>query len=91
MEYEFHYSKFPALRTYIDRIGAEQLNFRRFMVKEYRGSHYYVEKTLIKILPDFSIECTSREYEPTEEEAEAIKRELAKVEFPHSIRATPGT
>jgi hypothetical protein len=89
MEYEFHYSKFPALRTYIDRIGAEQLNFRRFMVKEYRGSHYYVEKTLIKILPDFSIECTSREYEPTEEEAEAIKRELAKVEFPHSIRATP--
>jgi hypothetical protein len=88
MEYEYHYSRFPALAAYIDRIGAEQLNFRRFMVKEYRGSHYYVEKTLIKINDDFTISCSSKEYEPTEAESEAIVAELAKVEFPKSIRAS---
>jgi hypothetical protein len=84
-EYEFHYSRFPALAAYIDRVGAEQLNFRRFMIKEHHG-HYYVEKVLIKILDDFSIECRSPDYEPTEAEATAIKAELEKVEFPHSIR-----
>ena len=26
-EHEFHYTRYPALRAYIDRIGAEQLNF----------------------------------------------------------------
>jgi hypothetical protein len=87
MEYEFHYSRYPALKAYIDRIGAEQLNFRRFMVKEYHGSHYYVEKTLIKINSEMEIECSGRQYAPTEEEAKAIKEELLKVEFPRSIRA----
>jgi hypothetical protein len=88
MEYEYHYTRYPALRAYIDRIGAEQLNFKRFMVKEYKGSHYYVEKVMIKIMNDFSIECSSREYEPTEEEAKAIAEELRKVDFPKSIRAS---
>jgi hypothetical protein len=88
MEYEYHYAKFPALRAYIDRIGAEQLNFRRFMIKQYHGSHYYVEKVLVKIANDFSIECSAEEYAPTEEEAEAIKKELGKVEFPKSVRAS---
>ena len=88
MEYEYHYTRFPALRSYIDRIGAEQLNFRRFMVKEDHGSHYYVEKVLIKIADDFSIECRSEEYAPTEAEAEAIKTELGKIDFPRSVRAS---
>ncbi|HEY7415023.1 MAG TPA: primase-helicase family protein, partial [Ktedonobacteraceae bacterium] len=87
MEYEFHYSQFPALKAYIDRIGAEQLNFKRFMVKEYHGSHYYVEKVLIKITDDFEIDCNNKEYAPTEEEATAIVDELKKVEFPKSIHA----
>ena len=88
MEYEYHYSRYPSLRAYIDRIGAEQLNFRRFMVKEFRGSHYYIEKVLIKIMDDFSIDCRNPAYAPTEEEAAAITSELSKVEFPHSIRAS---
>jgi hypothetical protein len=87
MEYEYHYSRFPTLKSYIDRIGAEQLNFRRFMVKEYHGSHYYVEKVLIKITDDYEIECNVSEYSPTEEEAAAIAAELAKVDFPKSIAA----
>jgi hypothetical protein len=88
MEYEYHYSRYPALRAYIDRVGAEQINFRRFMVKEFHGSHYYVEKVLIKILDDFSIECRSPEYAPSELEAAQIQAELSKEEFPRSIRAS---
>jgi hypothetical protein len=76
------------LAAYIDRVGAEQLNFRRFMIKEYKGSHYYLEKTLIKVMDDCSIECNNKEHEPTELEAAAIQAELSKVEFPKSTRAT---
>jgi hypothetical protein len=88
MEYEYHYSRFKALKAYIDRIGAEQLNFKRFMVKEYFGSHYYVEKVLIKILDDFTIEASAKSYMPTEEEQIAIRDELSKVDFPRSERAS---
>ena len=37
-----------ALDNYLTRIGAEELNFRRYMVKHYhKGKNYYVERTLI--------------------------------------------
>jgi hypothetical protein len=38
----------PALCAYIERIGAEELNFKRYMVKEYKGT-YYAERALIRI------------------------------------------
>lgn len=81
-----HYRSIPALAAYIDRIGAEQLNFRRFMVKEHKG-HYYTEKSLIIIRPDFSITSSKKEYRPTDEEAAAIKEALVKVSWPKAISA----
>jgi hypothetical protein len=33
-EFTFHYARFPNLKAYIERIGAEQLNFKRFMIRE---------------------------------------------------------
>lgn len=81
MDHDHHYTKFPALASYINRVGAEQLNFRRFMVKEYHG-RYYVEKTIIKINSDFSIECRDERYAPTPEEAAAIVVELKTANFP---------
>ena len=78
---KFHYTNFLALKSYINRIGAEQLNFRRFMVKEYHG-RYYIEKTIIKINSDFSIECRDERYAPTPEEATAIAVELKQENFP---------
>jgi hypothetical protein len=87
MEYQFHYTKFPALKSYIDRIGASQLNHRRFMVKEFHG-HYYVEKVLIKINDDFSIDCRDKSYLPTQEEGAAIAAELKVSDFPVSVTAT---
>lgn len=66
------YKKIKPLAQYIDRIGAEQLNFKRFMVKEYKG-HYYKEKVIIKLTPEGDITCGKKEYAPTEEEVAAIK------------------
>ena len=81
------YKTIPPLAAYIERIGAEQLNFRRFMVKEERGK-YYIERSIIRINPDSSIACSNPEHEPTAEEAAAIAGALAMVKFPRSILAT---
>lgn len=81
------YKNIPVLSAYIDRIGAEELNWRKFMVKEHRGE-YYTERSLITIKADGSISCTNKEYAPTEEEAEEIQDALKKAKFPKSIGAT---
>jgi uncharacterized protein DUF5906 len=80
------YRTVPPLAAYIDRIGAEELNFRRFMVKEYKGD-YYVERTLIVIKPDGTIDCNNKEHAPTKEEAEHIKIALQVTKFPRSVGA----
>jgi hypothetical protein len=46
-----------------------------------------MERVLIKITDEFEIECRNSEYAPTEKEAAAIKEELSKAEWPHSIHA----
>ena len=61
-----------ALTDYLNRIGAEQINFRTYQVKEYRGKYYY-EKALIRIGADGTISADSN-YEPTKEEQEKIKK-----------------
>jgi hypothetical protein len=82
------YKSLPQLAGYIDRVGAEEMNFRRFMVKEYRG-HYYIERVLIRIKEDGSVYCSNKDYAPTKEEAEAIKIAVANAGWPRSIAATP--
>lgn len=82
------YRDIPALAAYIDRVGAEELNFRRFMIKDWRGG-YYKQRCLITITATFDIVCTDEDYAPTEAEAAAIKAALPAVQFPHSQEATP--
>lgn len=82
---EFQYKTIPALAAYIDRIGAEQLNFRRFMVKEHKGK-YYIERAIIRIV-NGEIKCSSKEYEPTDEEHALIKGALMSANFPKSVGA----
>lgn len=82
-----NYKSIPALAAYIDRIGAEQLNFRRFMIKEHKG-HYYTEKAIIKIERDGTIHSNKKEYAPTKEEAEQIKGALMSAEWPKAILAS---
>jgi len=71
---------------YLRRVGAEVVNFRRAMIKTYKG-HYYVERAIIKFHDDGSVTCNVREYAPTDEEAAAMKADLLKCNFPRTIRA----
>src|SRR5882724_9535925 len=82
----FNYRTLPALAAYIDRIGAVELNFRRFMVKENKGV-YYLERSLIRIASDGTVTCTTAEHKPTKEEADAIKEEVKGCEWPKAIGA----
>lgn len=75
-----------SVKSYLARIGAEVLNFRRAMVKINHGS-YYKEKTLIQIHSDGTVSCSDPALGPTEHEAAAIKRDLSGMEFPAIIRA----
>src|SRR4029079_10685962 len=79
----------PALNAYLTRIGADELNFRRYMVREWHGK-YYVEKGLIRIV-DGKIKVSHAEYAPTDDERERIERALKDIEFPHSIGARDAT
>jgi len=78
------------LAAYINRIGAQQLNFRKFMVKENRGN-YYVERCFITLAADGEITCNNEEYAPTEEEATAIKAAFLAGNFdiPTWVKASP--
>ena len=70
---------------YFARVGAEVLNFRRAMIKIYRGGHYYTERALINIDNVGNVTCKDPEFAPTEKEAEAMKRDLAGMNFPRAI------
>jgi hypothetical protein len=94
-EYTHHYSRIPALAAYIDRVGAEQVNFRRFLIKEYSDDRrkYYELKATIKIVTNettkkSTIKCDTKEYAPTEDELAAIEKALSDVEFPQSMPAS---
>lgn len=78
---------FPALNTYITRIGGQLLNFKRIMVKEYKGS-YYFERSLIRISQDGTITADDQNYAPTEAEAKAIKESIKNIDWPKHISAS---
>src|SRR3954452_15541984 len=85
------YKRFPALAAYVERIGAEQTNFKTFMVKEYgSGSSYYRESATVRIQDDGTIKCSKPEYAPDAIEASAIKAELegAAISFPKPVEAS---
>jgi hypothetical protein len=84
----YNYRSIPALALYIDRIGAEQLSFNRFMVKEYRGK-YYVERCTIVIGEDGEITLPKgkKEYAPTKAEADQIKGAMIGHKWPKAIGA----
>lgn len=75
-----------SLLSYTERVGAEKLNFRRFMVKVKDGGGYYTEKTLITINVAGDIACSNPEHAPTEEEAAKIKTDMANCKFPVAVR-----
>lgn len=83
---EPNYKTIPVLAGYIDRVGAQQIHFKKFIVKEYRGD-YYLEKCIIRIKDDGDIECSVDDYAPTPQEAGDIKKEVIKQNWPRTINA----
>ena len=91
-----------AFADYLRRIGAEEVNFTRAMIRIYgTGKHnsYYVEKVLITLdRDDYSIKLSRegkplageelKQYEPTPDEAEAIKSAYIAKPPPRSICAS---
>ena len=82
-------SSIPALALYIDRHGAKEKNFRRWMVQEDFG-HYYKEKCVITIDHEGTITVTDAAYAPTAAEQAAIKLAFsAGIEIPRSTEVRP--
>jgi hypothetical protein len=74
-----------AVTEYIDRIGAIQINFRSYQVKEFKGK-YYFEKAYIKINGDGTV-TAPEDYMPNEAEAAAIQKAWVEGNIPKSIPA----
>jgi hypothetical protein len=79
------YRTLPALAAYIDRVGAEQRSFRRFVIKQEGREHYHYDAVIIEITKERKIKCSDEEHGPTPKEEKAIEAELKNVEFPVSI------
>ncbi len=84
---KYSLANFPMLKGYLDSVKAEQLNFRRYVIKEERlGTAYFDEKALIRISEDGDITCNKDEYKPSDETAEQIKREIQSIkDWPRSV------
>jgi hypothetical protein len=80
-------AKLPALRRYINRIDARQLNFRKFAVFEPVGPKRYPKACAFIEIANGKLLCNSADHAPTEDEVKAIESELIDVEFPTSIEA----
>jgi hypothetical protein len=75
-----NYTNWPALKTYIDRIGADQRNFRSYEVREPGRDGYARTIARIKI-DDGSVVCDNSAYDPTDEEHKAILEQIKEKPF----------
>lgn len=82
----------PALRAYIARIGAEQRNFRRFVIQREVGDGYHRDHYVINITEDGTVEVRAtdgsevpEDIKPTEAEQSDIKAGISAI--PNSIAA----
>lgn len=78
------YKRIRPLAAYIDRIGATEANFRRFVVRQYTG-HYYREVCVIKVSDEGEIAASDAAYEPTPAEREAIRVAYTDIELPQHM------
>lgn len=88
-------TSFPALRDYAERIGAEQRNFRRYVIREQERELYHYDKYLISLAADGEVSVREArggevpdEIKPTEAEQIAIKEGCASANWPKYIHAT---
>jgi hypothetical protein len=80
------YLTVPALRDYIQRLGAEELNFRKFVVKEWKGT-YWTDKVAIHVDASGKVDCEDKTKLPTDTEQAAITAAFATITLPTSMLA----
>lgn len=73
--------------AYIERIGAEKLNFKKYMIKIEKGN-YYTEKEIITVNENGVVGCFDASLLPSEDEQEKIIVEFKSIKFPRQIEAT---
>lgn len=79
----------PALTRYLERIGAEVRNFRRFVIKREGRDHYHRDHCVIRVVDGKLVldEDQVKEFGPDKEERIAIEAEFAAIDYPKSIMA----
>ena len=98
---EIFHKSVPALAAYIERIGATEINFRRYVVERETDKGYREDTVVVRLKQNGEIsvwdasrsltkEQVKKDYEPTTEEADAIKAALKDIKLPESIVARKG-
>jgi hypothetical protein len=83
------YSPSPALLAYVRRIGAEERNFKRYVVKRLDPGQRYPEEVAIIWIDEGKIHCSGDQTcKPTDEEKNNIEAALVGADIPKSIGAT---
>ena len=83
-------ARMPALAAYVERIGAEQKNFRKYVIPatdEPMYGHTRRGIATIWLQADGTVQCAKEEFAPTEDEAVLIASQFAAAGLPTSIKA----
>lgn len=75
----------PAVRDYLNRIGAEPRSLKAAVVRQTHG-RYWRDLAIIRFSKDGEIECSTIEHAPTELERQLIASALAAVSWPELKR-----
>jgi Family of unknown function (DUF5906) len=78
----------PTKDAYLSRIGAEERNFRTWIVKREGEDGYHADVAVIRVVDGkIVVRDKDKEFAPTEEERAAIEAEIAAANWPRSIAA----
>jgi len=75
----------PAVRDYLNRVGAEPRSLKGAVVRQTHG-RYWRDLAVIKFSKEGDIECSTIEHAPTELEQQLVKSALAGVTWPELKR-----
>jgi hypothetical protein len=77
----------PAVKEYLDRIGAEPRSLLTAVVKEKRGK-YFNDVAVIKFNREGDVDTLEEHFLPSETEAGKIKEAFELYEFPHQVKVS---
>jgi len=73
------------LKRYLDRIGATQSNFRRWVVEKMENGYPKTVASIWINKETNELRCSSKDYAPTKEVMEKIVEDIPDMVFPRSV------